>query len=153
MSEALIRAQIQTTLQGVSGVGAVHDYERYPRSLADFFTSMKSGNKVNGWVIHRESTQSTRITLGVNGQIERAHKFKIAGFYELDDSAGSEKTFQGLLDAIFEAFKADSGLSGTAFRSDLLQIDSVTVTTVDELGADLYHIGEASLVVYERVST
>jgi hypothetical protein len=154
MSEAAIRAQIKTVLEAVSGIGAVHDYERYPRSLGDFFLAMTSGSpsKVNGWVIHRESTRSSRVTLGVNGQIERVHVFKITGFYQLDDADGSEKDFQALLDAVFDEFKEDSGLGGTAFRSDLLQVENVTVTSVDEMGADLYHIAECSLSVYERIS-
>jgi hypothetical protein len=153
MSEALIRAQVKTTLEAVTGIGAVHDYERYPRSLADFFLAMTSGSPalVNGWVIHRQSTASFRVTLGVNGQIERAHDYKIAGFYQLDDSTGSEKDFQALLEAVFTAFKGD-WMAGTAWRADLLQVESVTVTSVDEMGADLYHIAECSLMVYERIS-
>lgn len=153
MSEAAIRAQVKTTLEAVTGIGAVHEYERYPRSLADFFLAMTGGSpeKVNGWVIHRQSTESSRATLGVGGQIERIHTFKIVGFYELDDAAGSEKDFQTLLDAVFTAFQGD-WFSTAAWRSDLLQVESITVTSVDELGADLYHIAECSLIVYERIS-
>jgi hypothetical protein len=44
-------------------------------------------------------------------------------------------------------------MAGTAWRSDLLQVESVTVTSVDEMGADLYHIAECSLIVYERISS
>lgn len=154
MSESGIRAQIKSTLEAVSGIGAVHDYERYPRSLADFFLAMTSGSpaQVNGWVIHRESTRAERATLGAGGQIERVHAYKITGFYVLDDAAGSEKDFQALLEAVFTAFTGD-WYSTAAWRSDLLQIESVTVTNVDEMGADLYHIGECSLTVYERVSS
>lgn len=152
MSESAIRAQIKTTLEAVTGIGSVHDYERYPRSLADFFLAMTSGSPalVNGWVIHRQSTESSRATLGVNGQIERIHTFKIVGFYQLDDATGSEKDFQALLEEVYEAFKGD-WMAGAAWRADLLQIENVTVTSVDEMGADLYHIGESSLAVYERV--
>jgi hypothetical protein len=136
----------------VSGIGAVHDYERYPRSLGDFFLAMTSGSPslVNGWVIHRESTRASRATMGASGQVERVHNYRITGFYELSDATGSEKDFQALLEAVFTAFKGD-WMAGTAWRADLLQIDSVTVTSVDEMGADLYHIGECSLVVYERI--
>ncbi len=153
MSEAGIRAQIKSTLEAVSGVGAVHDYERYPRSLADFFLAMTGGSpaQVNGWVVHRESARAERATMGRGGQIERAHVFKLTGFYALDDGAGSEKDFQALIEAVFEAFKGD-WYGTAAWRADLLQIESVTVTAVEETGADLYHIAECSLAVYERVS-
>ncbi len=153
MSESGIRAQIKSTLEAVTGFGAVHDYERYPRSLADFFVAMTSGSpaQVNGWVIHREATRSERATIGVSGQVERAHSYRITGFYALDDADGSEKDFQALLEAIFTAFRGE-WLASAAWRSDLLQVESVTVTSVDEMGADLYHIAECSLIVYERVS-
>lgn len=153
MSESGIRAQIKSTLEAVPGIGAVHDYERYPRSLGDFFLAMTSGSpsRVNGWVIHRASASAERVTLGRGGQIERGHGFRITGFYQLDDADGSEKDFQALLEAVFEAFKGD-WYAAAAWRADLLQIESVTVTAVEETGADLYHIAECSLAVYERVS-
>ena len=92
MSEAGIRAEIKSTLEAVSGIGAVHDYERYPRSLADFFLAMTAGSpaQVNGWVIHRESARAERATMGRGGQIERVHAFRITGFYQLDDADGSK---------------------------------------------------------------
>lgn len=152
MSESAIRAKIQDTLEGVTGIGAVHDYDRYPRSLADYFTLMTmSGNGVNGWSIHRESTTSSRITIGPKGQIERRHTYRITGIYALDDAAGSEKDLQALVDAIFDAFKADPDLGGTCFRSDLVSVDSVGVSDLSEFGADLYHVVSLGLAVYERV--
>jgi hypothetical protein len=154
MSEALIRAQIKTILETASGIGAVYDYERYARSLGDYFALMtKTGQTtVNGWIIHRERTVSAPITLGIKGQIERIHTFRIAGLYEMDDSAGSEKTFQGILDAIFEAFRANPTLNATATRHDQIQIDDVTVCIEDEYGGNLYHVAECTLNVTERVN-
>jgi hypothetical protein len=154
MSEALIRAQIKTILEAASGIGVVHDYERYARSLGDYFALMtKTGQTtVNGWIIHRERTESHPATLGINGQIERVHTYRIAGLYEMDDANGSEKTFQGILDAIFEAFRANPTLSGTALRHDQLQIDEVTVCLEDEYGGSLYHVADCTLNVTERVN-
>lgn len=154
MSEALIRAQIKSTLEGVSGIGAVYDYERYARSLADYFQLMtKTGTTViNGWIIHRERTESHPATLGIRGQIERMHTYRIAGLYEMDDASGSEKTFQGILDAIFEAFRSNPTLGETATRHDQVQIDEVTVCLEDEYGSDLYHVADCTLTVYERVN-
>ena len=58
---------------------------------------------------------------------------------------------QALLEAVFAAFTGD-WYAAAAWRADLLQVESVTVTSVDEMGADLYHIAECSLTVYERIS-
>ena len=151
MSEALIRAQIKSILEGVTGIGVVHDYNRYPRSLADYLKLMTSSKKVNGWTISRQNTPSEKKTAGVGGKFERRHRFSISGIYELDDAAGSEKTFQGILDAIFDAFKANGDLNGTAQYHDQIQIESDTLSVEHEYGQDYYHIGECTLVVHELV--
>jgi hypothetical protein len=154
MSEALINAQIKSVLEAVTGIGPVHAYERYPRSLADYFAMMKDdAGKVNGWVIHRESTISSRITLGIKGLIERIHTYRISGIVELDDAAASETALQALLEEIFTAFKAAGDLAGTCQRTDLLNIDAVNMSDLGELGADLYHIVGMTLTVYERVTS
>ncbi len=154
MSEALIRAQIKVELEKVSGIGVVHDYERYARSITDFRNLMtKTGTTtVNGWVIHRESTSAEQVIMGPKGQIERVHIYRIAGVYALDDAAGSEKTFQGILDAIFSQFKSNGTLNGTAISHKQIQIDSVTVTKESEFGDDIYHTAELTLEVMERTA-
>lgn len=154
MSEALIRAQIKIEMEKVSGIGVVHDYERYARSITDFRQIMtKTGSTtVNGWVIHRESTESAQVVMGPKGQIERVHAYRIAGVYALDDANGSEKTFQAILDAIFAQFKATGTLNSTAISHKQIQIDSVTVTKEGEFGDDIYHTAELTLEVMERTA-
>jgi hypothetical protein len=153
MSEALIRAQIETILETVPGIGVVYDYERYARSLGDYFKLMTpvGQDAVNGWVIHREETKSRQVTMGLLGQIERVHSYRIAGLYDMDDAAGSEKVFQAILDGIFTAFKANGTLNGTATSHDQIQIDEVTVCLEDEFGSSLYHVADCTLTVTERV--
>ena len=153
MSEALIRAQIKTIMETVPGIGVVYDYERYARSLADYFKLMTpvGQDSVKGWVIHREKTDSRQITMGLLGQIERVHSFRIAGILEMDDVAGSEKNFQEILDGIFTAFKANGTLNGSATSHEQIQIDEVTVCLEDEFGGSLYHVADCSLTVTERV--
>ena len=151
MSEALIRAQIKAIMETVPGIGVVHDYERYARSLADYFVLMTQDGTINGWSIHREETKSRQITMGLNGQIERVHTYRLAGLREMDDAAGSEKIFQAVIDGIFGAFKANHTLNGTAESHDLIQIDEVTVCIEDEYAGTLYHVADCTLVVTERV--
>jgi hypothetical protein len=146
MSEALIRAEIKTILEAVSGIGVVHAYERYSRSLAEFFSLMTSGGKVNGWMIHRVSTDSRRETYPM---IWRYHEFKIMAIYELDDVNASEVTFQAILDAIFEAFKSKNTLNGTALDSEPVSIDSVET---EEYGNRLFHTAVLTLTACERAT-
>lgn len=152
MSEALIRAQIKVILEAVTGIGVVHSYERYARSITDFRNLMTSAGVVNGWVIHRESTTAEQVTMGPKGQIERNHTYRIAGIYEHNDASASETTFQTIIDAIFAAFKANGTLNATAISHRQIQVDSVTITKDGEFGDDIYHTAELTLEVMERTA-
>lgn len=146
MSESNIRTQIVTILSGVTGIGVVHNYERYSRSLAEFFAIMSKSGVVNGWMIHRVSTESRRDTLP---HIDRYHTFKISGIYELDDVAASGTTFQALIEDIFTAFKSNHTLNGSALDSEPVNIDLVDT---EEFGQRLFHTAELTIIARERVT-
>lgn len=152
MSEALIRAQIKVVMETVSGVGIVHSRRRYGNSLADLLRLLTHGGKVNGAMIYRESTSSRKATAGIGGKYERIHKYVIIWMYQIDDAGASEDVFQALLDASFDAFKANGTLNSTAQYHDQIQIESVTVTDLKEYGQDIYHTAELTLVVHEQTS-
>lgn len=147
MSEANIRAQIKTNLEAVSGIGVVHNYERYSRSWAQFLNLMTSSGTVNGWMIHREANANAR---QVGGRIERWHTYRIFGVYALDDANASEVTFQALLELIYAAFIDDPRLTGTAAGTEPIQIESIDA---DEFGGRLYHTAELVLEVMERITS
>jgi hypothetical protein len=152
MSEDLIRQQLKSIVQSASGIGVVYDYERFSRSLGDFIATMSANGIVNGWFIHRQSSQATNATMGATRQIERVHTYRITGIFEMDDASGSEKTFQDILEAIFNTLKGNGTLNGSCLKHDHFQIESVTVTKANQIGKDLYHIAEGKLVVTERTS-
>jgi hypothetical protein len=149
MSEALIKAQIKVILEAVSGIGVVHNRERFSRSMAEFLTLMTSAGKINGWMIHRQSTGAKRIVIGLgNNGIERTHLFIISGLYEIDDLTDSESTFQALVEAIFTAFKDKPTLNGTAQSSEPLDVQEVDV---DEHANRTFHTAQLNLTVVERI--
>lgn len=157
MSEALIRAQIKATLESATGIGAVHDYPRTPRSLADFFELMRSAGTVNGIAFYRQSFANSHKTLGtqtlggtVRTQKERAHRYVFAGIYAVDDAGASMNTLQGLLEDIADKFDVNLTLNGTAESHDLFQLDAVYYSDPGEYGDNIYHLFEASLTVRER---
>ncbi len=149
MSEALIRAQVKAILEGVSGIGVVHDYERTSQSLADYLELMSAGQgaekKVNGWTITRTGTPAGASM----GSVERNHTFRIHGIYALNDAEASEKTFQAFVEAVFSAFLGNPLLNGTAIDSDPVNVDSVDR---DELGGRAYHVADLSITVKEEVA-
>lgn len=159
MSESLIRAQIKAILQTASGIGAVHDYVRKPRSLADFFPLMRSGSPsiVNGVSFYRQSFENYHKTLGhtnvlgvVTTYKERIHRYLFEGIYELDDAAASANTLQALIESIADKFDDNLTLNGTAESHDLFQLHAVTYSDPGEYGDNLYHLFEASLTAHER---
>jgi len=117
MSEATVRAAIKALLESVTGIGTVHDYRRTSRSLPTILQLMRSGGTVNGWQIYREKMPTGRDSTHT---VRKEHHFRIDGIYELDDSAGSEKTFQALIDTIFTKFLTDQTLGDVVINTDPL---------------------------------
>ena len=157
MSELLIRAQIKVILEAVTGIGAVHDYPRTPRSMADFFNLMKSAGIVNGVAFTRGSFANAHKTLGhstVLGTVttykQRSHRYVFAGIREVKDAGASMNTLQLLLDNIGDAFDGNLTLNGTADFHDLFQLNACYYSEPGEYGDDIYHLWEAELTVNER---
>lgn len=144
MSEATVRAQVKTLLEAVSGIGAVHDYERFSRSPAKWLELMRSSGIVNGWEIHRAKTPSFRDN---HPTMKRSHNFMISGIYELDDANESEKTFQAIIEAIYGKFRDNHTIGGTCINSDPLQVGDVSIDIIEKT---LYHTCDLLLVCHER---
>lgn len=153
MSEATIRAEIKNILQGVSGIGVIHTRRRYSRSRSVFRQLMTSGGIVNGCMIFRQASTAERQELP---HIDRHHHFKIIYYYDLDDENASEDTFQALMDAIFEAFKANYKLNGAAVNSGPIQIEDVDTDYLESekegIPGTVVHRGDLSIDVEERAT-
>ena len=146
MSLNAVRSEIKTILSGVDGVGTkVHDYVRWAKTWEEYLSLFKSNELIKGWEITRRSTPETQFTLNSN---LRTHTMVLRGYYSVDDSAATEKTFQDIIEAIAAAFKANPTLNGQAFSSDPLQVDSVGLAM---FGSVLCHVCELILTVQEEV--
>jgi hypothetical protein len=144
MGQAVLLAQIVSIISAVSGIGVVHDYERYSRSFAEWQALMTSGGIINGWTVSREKTDvENRYPTILN-----RHIFKIKGYYRLDDPAASEATLQALVNRIKTAFNSKKTLNGVALNSDPVTVDSITIK---ELAPEYFvHIAELTLQAEER---
>ena len=137
MSEPVILEQIQVILGAVSGVGVVHDYERWADTWEKFLEHFKTGDgKINGWTISRfkldEICESSSHDLTV-------HHYRIRGHYGLNDAEASERTFQGIVDAVVAAFRANYRLNDTAHNTTPL---AATVIENRTFGGVLCHYCE-----------
>jgi len=106
---ATIRAAIVAKLQGVPGIGLVHDYERFAKSNSDFQTLYTTAGALLGWHVRRVRTVERERGIGT---YTTDHLWRIAGFMALVDGAASEKAFDDLVEAIRTAFRADDELGG-----------------------------------------
>lgn len=108
-----IRAALAAKVSGIADIGVVHDYERYADTDAKFqelYTSQIGGKKqLRGWYLRRMSTEETSAAMG---DYENAHGWILRGFMAIDDAHASEKVFDGLVESVRDAFRADQTLGG-----------------------------------------
>lgn len=107
-----LRAAIKAKFVAVSGMGTVHDYERYLKDqskLASLYVNAAQGTRVYGWNIRRPRTVEMLVSTGRNFQ---DHYWRMRGYMSLDDGDGSEKLFDIQIEAIRDAFRSDPTLGG-----------------------------------------
>jgi len=140
-----IREQIKAILAGVSGIGVVHEYERWAVHWDKFLDLYRDGNgRIHAWTITRVATPSKRDTMPT---LQRMHKFRIRGIYALDDDGGSELVFQDLVEDIQDAFDDEYDLGGHVLNSGPVQVKIVETYRV---GGVLCHVAELELEAWER---
>lgn len=106
-----LRSAIVAKLQAVPNIGVVHGREPYAKAMdqlkARYVPAGES--QLRGWFVRREAVDE--IGAGGHRRIERI-RWRIQGVLALDDAGASELAFDGLIDAIRDAFRADPTLGG-----------------------------------------
>ena len=128
MSYPIIKTQIKTILETVSGIGIVHDYERLSVREEIFVNFFISNITLNGWMITRRSREEDREALG---RYVLMNDFLIIGLYGLDDTNKSEDTFNDIIEKIAIAFRSKPKLNNTAQRHELIQGESIEPRMID----------------------
>jgi len=149
MSLRLIQTQIKTEIETVvtSSLGTVYDFKRYCNDWATYKDLFMRGSKVHVWEVERVSF--SRNEKGGSGGCEFiTHDFVIRGFYALDDSLTSDKTFQdSYVEPICQRFMNNPKLSG---KADIVNMPITGALTMGKLGEVLCHICEIRVSVTER---
>jgi len=108
MAYADIAAAIKTVIESASGTANVYDYTRFnsadPEQMKTLF---QSGNVINTWQITRSLANAEFDGTGVCA-VDRENEFTINGYYSIDDSAASEKTFQQLVNDVMDKLNLDA---------------------------------------------
>ncbi len=151
MSESAIRTAIYNAVDGVSDSGLVHDYERWAGDwtafLALFKTTISSTDQIRGWEVgYRgwapgDPREFSAIHL-------RTHRFLVAGYLGLDDSAETEKTMSILAELVADTLKDDATLKGLAFFA----IEPILLFEPRMFGGTLCHYAELTIEIAEVVT-
>ena len=99
MSESVLRTGIKTLLDSITGVGQVHDYERFTTDPVQFLNLFKDATtgRIFGWEITRTGADVNRVTAA---KFKIKHHFVLKGYYGLQDLAASEKLFNAVIQAV-----------------------------------------------------
>jgi len=141
---------IQTKMSEISGIGTVHDYERWAVSWKKFlelylWTDPDTGEKsIRGWTLSRRSTTEERETTASD---QTYHQILCRGIMGLDDDAASEKTFQNLIEEIREKFRPELYLTSNAYIEAPVEVRIVEVRMAGDV---LCHYAELLFRVAER---
>lgn len=156
MSLPAIRERIKAVLAGVSGMGNVHDYERFSADWGKFLALFKDGDdRVNGCMFARSSSGKRQSTLG---EKEKYHIFTFRFFRGLMDESATGVEFDDFIDKVEDAFDADPSLEKTCLTIDpdwgpMSGLTGLQVEVIENrrFGAVLCHYAECRLCVIETV--
>lgn len=110
MSLDTVRAAIKAKLAGVSGIGVVHDYERFAKDQDAFRALYRdTDGRVRGWWFDRVGTREVDLDVAT---VRRIHTWRITGYLSLDDAEATGRALQTLVESIAAAFRTDRTLGG-----------------------------------------
>jgi len=146
MSLTAVRAQVATTIRTVTGIGTVHEYQRWSSTWPRFLELFKDSNdKINGCMITRVRTPEEES--GHTGQDVRAHELKIICIYGLKDEDITEIYFQDtIVEGICTALREKRTLNGTV---RYCSPPSVEIVDIRKFGNMLCHYAEIKITAEE----
>ncbi len=144
MSDAILRANIKTKLETVSGIGIVYDYERFAADDGRFIELFKHSNgKIMGWEITRNAVPKIEPR---GGKFRVTHAYLIKGYYGLRDADRSEVAMNVIVDAVLLTFMS-AKTTGAASHT-LPRVNTIHART---FGQVLCHYAEIAIDVPEIV--
>lgn len=125
MSLALIRSALVAMHSGLPNMGRVHGRERYAREekhFRDLYTVSNSTDvlvgqaHVRGWHWSRVATSEALVSTATSVV---KHRWQCRGYLSLVDEADTAGAFDGLVEVLAGAYRANSTLGGVADASPM----------------------------------
>ena len=147
MTDATIRANLKTILQSVTGIGQVHDYERWSSTwdvfLSLFKTTISGTDSIRGWTIAMNGAELTPLddepTAAMFGV---RYSYTIRGYFGVNDAAATEKTALALSMDVIGALIAGAGSLGAMVLD--AQLPQLTTFEYRLIGGVMVHYTEIS---------
>ncbi len=144
MSESTVRAGIYGLVGAISDIGVVYDYERWAVDSARFIELFKT---TIGGIGQIRGVEITRGSAAEDETPERKHTYRLKCYMGLKDEDATEKTFNAIVEAICDAFRADQTIGGVAEGHDYIQVATIELRM---FGSVLCHYAELTLTAYEQ---
>jgi hypothetical protein len=112
MSSATIRAAFRTVVKAVSGVGAIHTWERFSNDSEAFFKKhFTRAKKVNGWIFRVFREKAEVLTCSED---ERPFVVVLRGWLSADAATKTQHVAENLRDSICNTLDQNPTLSGVS---------------------------------------
>ena len=148
-----IVAGIKAVMQGVPGIGTVHDRSRLAADWAAYIARFRdpATGRIHGWEITRVAVPEH-----LRGVTFRHHVFALRGYLGIEDAAATDHLFQVLIDEVCAAFRTAAPPNAATWEyhdGDAAEQGPAQVRLIDErtFGAVLCHHAEIHLSVSERI--
>jgi len=147
MSLTTIRSKIKTYIQSATSLNkTVYDYKRLAAHLSTKIDTFKENGIIHTWDVSRVGFEREH-QAGHGGVVIITHEFLIRGYYGLNDTLASEKTFNDTIDLVCNKFEDNPKLEGEA---QIVQPVITGVVMEDSLVGVLCHKAEITLFVQQR---
>jgi len=114
MSLTTIRTKIKEYIETATGLNnTVYDYKRLATHLSQKIDTFKENGIIHTWDVTRAGFKREH-QAGHGGVVIITHEFLLRGFYGLNDTLASEKTFNDTIDSVCEQFEDNPTLAGEA---------------------------------------
>ena len=106
-----IRNAIITKLKAITGVGKVHNYQRYANQQSDLKAFYLDDDKILGWLLRRASFKKTAIADAI---YSIRSSWELHGYMSLRDEKQTELLFDALVDLVQLKLSNDPTFGGIA---------------------------------------
>jgi len=136
-----IKAALKTILEGVTGIGKVHDRLRWtnePAKFKEYFFD-NSRQIINGWEITRTAYAPI---LSTSALIKKIHVMRCRGYYGFKDSINTEDIFHTIVDGVVDAVHSNISYANAWDRIEDMEGAQATDIGMADFAGHLCHYAD-----------